>query len=168
MRANDARALTFTGPVLDKPLELRGFPRITLTLEAHDAPNLFVLLEDVHPDGYSQYLTEGALALEHRALGEAPYAIPAIPFHPGRAADLRPAPRVPEQVDIALLPIAAKIPAGHRIRVAITGADRDNAEAVATTPESRFVFHFGPHRDNTLVLPSAYGEDQLSRREDRS
>ncbi|MDQ6926554.1 MAG: CocE/NonD family hydrolase, partial [Candidatus Eremiobacteraeota bacterium] len=86
MRANDALAVTFTSAPLAEPLEIRGFARITLTVEAHDAPYLFVYLEDVHPDSWSQYITEGALALAHRAIGEAPYAIPDIPFHPGRAA----------------------------------------------------------------------------------
>lgn len=165
MRGNDARALTFTSAPLEAPLELRGFPRVALTVEAHDAPNLFVLLEDVHPDGWCQYVTEGALALAHRAIGNAPYAIPDIPFHPGRAADVRELPSAPERVEIALLPVGVKLVTGHRLRIAITGADRDNAEPVATTPESRFVFHFGSEHHNTLVLPCALGGEQLSARE---
>jgi putative CocE/NonD family hydrolase len=152
MRSNDRRALTFTSPPLAAPLELRGFPCIRLSLEAHDALNIFVFLEDVHPDGWSQYLTEGALALAHRTLGGAPYEVPEIPFYPGRASDIQPPLSAPARVEIPLFPIAFCFPTGHRLRVAITGADRDNAEEVVTTRHSRFVFDFRTEH-NVLVLP---------------
>ena len=58
-------------------------------------------------------------------------------------------PGVVEEIEIALQPTSWLFRKGHRIRVALAGADRDHFERV---PAGRFP-----------VLTVRYGEDQASR-----
>ena len=92
LRSNDARGLTFTSAPLAKDLEIIGHPVADLWVSS-DQPDaaLFVYLEDVHPGGYSQYVTEGALRLSHRE-EQRPRGYLDLPYHRGDAADVRPLP----------------------------------------------------------------------------
>ena len=105
-REEDALCLTFDSAPLDERLELLGHPRLHLRVAA-DRPNAFVSarLCDVAPDGTSALLSRGALNLTHRAGHEAP-----TPVVPGEPMD----------VDIKLDVLGQAVPAGHRLRVAVS------------------------------------------------
>jgi predicted acyl esterase len=107
-RAEDERSLAFTSQPLDEPIEILGFPEVHLTI-AVDRPSAFVVVRlcDVDPDGASLLITRGVLNLNHRA-GHAA----SEPLVPGQRYD----------VTVRLDAIAQRVPAGHRLRVALSTA----------------------------------------------
>jgi putative CocE/NonD family hydrolase len=107
-RDDDACSLVFDTAPLDASIEILGAPIITLDLSV-DRPqaNLIARLCDVHPDAASLRITYGVLNLAHREGHETP-----APLEPGRRYGVR----------IQLNDAGSVIPAGHRIRVAISTA----------------------------------------------
>jgi uncharacterized protein len=107
-RADDGRALCFTSAPLEERTELLGNARVELVLES-DRPvaQLAARLCDVAPDGSSLLVTRGVLNLTHRNGHEHPE-----PLEPGR----------PGRVSLDLDGIAQAIPAGHRVRLALSPA----------------------------------------------
>ncbi len=105
-RAEDGRSLTFTSAPLDSPLELLGFPEVTLTL-ASDRVNalLAVRLCDIAPTGASRLIARGLLNLTHRGSDEEP-----TPLVPARRYT----------VTVRLRACASTLPVGHRLRVAVS------------------------------------------------
>ena len=107
-RADDGRALSLTSAPLPERIELLGHARVELELES-DRPvaQLAARLCDVAPDGTSLLITRGVLNLTHREGHEHP-----SPLEPGR----------PTRVLLELDGIAQAIPAGHRLRLALSPA----------------------------------------------
>jgi predicted acyl esterase len=105
-RPDDALSLVFDLEPLDEPLELLGFPAVELALSA-DRPQALIAVRlcDVAPDGASALVTRGVLNLAHRESHEQP-----APLEPGRRYDVR------VELDFA----AYTVPAGHRLRVAVS------------------------------------------------
>ncbi|MCB1387406.1 MAG: CocE/NonD family hydrolase [Nitratireductor sp.] len=104
----DERSLCFDGGVLEEPLDIVGAPVAKLRLSS-DRPcaQIAVRLCDLRPDGTSALITFGLLNLTHRVSHDAPQ-----PLVPG------------EMIEIALPldQIAYRIPAGHRLRLAVSTA----------------------------------------------
>jgi putative CocE/NonD family hydrolase len=107
-RAEDGRSLCFTTAPLAEPLEILGSPSVELTLSA-DQPVAVVAarLSHVLPDGASRLLCASALNLTHRA-GHAPEDVAAVV--PGKRM----------QVRVPLRALGQRIPAGHRLRLAVS------------------------------------------------
>ncbi|HSE81244.1 MAG TPA: CocE/NonD family hydrolase [Gaiellaceae bacterium] len=105
-RPDDALSLAFDSEPLDEPLELLGFPEAVLEL-AVDRPLALVAVRlcDVFPNGSSALVTRGLLNLAHRESHAHPE-----PLEPGSRYEVR----VPLDV------MAYSIPAGHRLRLAIS------------------------------------------------
>ena len=105
-QAEDGRSLCFTSAPLPEPLELLGFPEVSLTLIS-DRPLalLAVRLCDVAPTGASALVTRGLLNLTHRRSHESPE-----PLVPGE----------PTPVTLRLRSMGYAFPAGHRIRLALS------------------------------------------------
>lgn len=137
-RVQDASLLVYDGAPLEADLEITGDPRAVLWIAESAESPVFVYLEAVAPDGAVRYLTEGLLAPMHRA-------VPASP--PGaaiersfRRAELSPfVANEMMRLELPLAPISVVVPAGHHLRVAISGADADT---------------FGPpaHADTVLTV----------------
>jgi putative CocE/NonD family hydrolase len=105
-RPDDGNSLVFDSDPLDAPLELLGAPVVTLDLSVdHPTAMLAVRLCEVFPDGTSARLTYGLLNLTHRTGHDAP-----TPMTPGERT----------QVQVQLNDCAQVVPAGHRLRVAIS------------------------------------------------
>jgi uncharacterized protein len=132
LTANDAKGLTYTTAPLAADLEVTGHPvaHLWLSTRAKDA-DLFVYLEEETPGGKSRYVTEGTLRASHRRLAEPGFNNLGLPFHRGLKADTEELSGEPAELVLDLLPTSTRFPAGSRIRVTITGADRDNS----LTPE---------------------------------
>ncbi|MCA9773875.1 MAG: CocE/NonD family hydrolase, partial [Myxococcales bacterium] len=136
----DRRLLTYTSAPLDRDWEVTGHPIVTLHVSA-DAPDaaVFAYLEDVDPRGRVHYVTEGMLRALHRRESNPPSGsalpIPHRTFARGDAAPL--VPGEPAELRFDLLPISYRFFRGHRIRVALAGADAD---------------HFAPVPDGARVL----------------
>ncbi len=122
----DEKLLVFTSAPLNQPLEVTGHPVITLfvTSSASDG-TFFAYLEDVDARGHVSYVTEGQLRAIHRRLsGEMPPYQQAVPYRTFKHGDALPLVRG-EVADLVfdLLPTSYLFQPGHRIRVAIAGAD---------------------------------------------
>jgi putative CocE/NonD family hydrolase len=152
--AMDARMLTYTTPPLTEDLHIVGSPTIDLTVSSTQADGaLLVYLEDIDPSGQSRYLTEGGLRLVHRkvsrdtAFGVVPYhsfaRVDAVPMRPGQR----------ERVRIRILPTAVVVKAGHRLRLAIAGADSTALERVPATGTPTLTVHRGGSAPSVLELP---------------
>jgi putative CocE/NonD family hydrolase len=126
--AEDRKLLTYTSEPLREDTEITGYPIVHLSVASTATDGaFFVYLEDVDPAGSVTYLTEGMLRALHRktSTAEPPFKV-LVPYHSFTRADA--APLVPGQMtklDFGLLPVSVLLPAGHRLRVAIAGADSD-------------------------------------------
>jgi uncharacterized protein len=105
-RLDDGLSLCFDSAPLDEPVEILGFPEVTLAL-AVDRPLALVAVRlcDVAPTGESALVTRGLLNLAHRASHESPCLL-----EPGRRYE----------VTVRLNAIAHSFPPGHRLRVAVS------------------------------------------------
>jgi uncharacterized protein len=107
-RADDAVSLVFDTDALEAPLDVLGGPTVDLKLAA-DRPHAHIAVRLCHvaPDGVSHRISFGLLNLTHRDS----HAEPA-PLEPGRSYSVR----------VQLDDIAYRVPAGHRLRLAVSTA----------------------------------------------
>ena len=105
-RAEDGRSLCFTSEPLGERIELLGHARAELELESdRRVAQLCARLCHVSPDGVSTLITRGVLNLTHRDSHEHPEALEAGRRYP---------------VTVELDAIAEAVPAGHRLRLALS------------------------------------------------
>jgi hypothetical protein len=159
--AMDARMLTFTTAPLDADMRVAGSPTIDFMVSStHTDGAVIVYLEDVDPTGQSRYITEGGLRLIHRKLsrdtlfGITPYTS----FERRDAAAMKPGE--PSRVHFRILPTSVVIKAGHRLRVAIAGADSGVLGRVPETGTPTLTIHCGPRTPAVLELPIAPRQKQ--------
>lgn len=107
-RGEDGQSLCFDGAPLEAPLAILGRPLVAVEVSADRSQALLAArLCDVAPDGSSTLISRGVLNLTHRD---------------GHA---RPTPLVPGQrypVELALKACGYVVPAGHRVRLALSSA----------------------------------------------
>jgi uncharacterized protein len=151
---NDEKALTYTTPPLAAETEVTGHPVVHLwvTSSAKDG-DFFVYLEDITQASFSKYITEGNLRASHRALSPAPYNNLGLPYHRSFAEDIADLPDQPVELVFDLLPTSYIFEAGHRIRVTITGADKDNALTPQLEPPPTIHLYRGAEHASYIVLP---------------
>jgi predicted acyl esterase len=107
-RLDDAYSLTFDTPPLPESIDIVGAPAVELEVSSdHPQANLTVRLCDIWPDGASTRVSYGILNLAHRDSHANP-----SPLQPGKRYRIR----------VALDDIAYGVPAGHRLRIAISTA----------------------------------------------
>ena len=150
----DRRLLTYTSAPLKTDVEVTGHPLATLYVESSATDGqFFVYLEDVAPDGRVGYVTEGLLRGIHRRLSDdPPYRTP-VPYHSCLRADAQPlVPGEVAELVIDLLPISHLFKQGHRIRVALAGADRDHF-APLPGPAPTLRVYRGGERASRVDLP---------------
>jgi hypothetical protein len=106
-RRDDALSTCFdTGP-LEHDLEICGAPALKWQITSDTTGQIAIRLNHIHPDGASTRITYGVLNLAHRNGSEAPEEMPK-----GKVQD----------VALQLDHIAYKVPAGHKLRIAISNA----------------------------------------------
>ncbi len=151
----DAKLLCYTTAPLEADLEVTGHPVITLHVtHPHEDGHVFAYLEDVAPDGVVSLLSEGMLRAVHRKLSDAEPPYPhCVPYRSFRRADAEPlVPGGPAELTFDLLPISYLFRSGHRIRLAVGGADADHfANPPGPSPTIRV--HRSAARPSHLVLP---------------
>ncbi len=152
----DARLLTYTSDPLPAALEVTGHPVVSLYVASTATDGVFIAyLEDVAPDGRVTLVTEGLLRALHRRLEPASGPLGGIvPLHGFRRADAWPLV-LGEVAELRfdLLPTSYRFRAGHAVRLALAGADRDHFARIPedTTPTWQ-VQRSGRH-PSQLVLP---------------
>lgn len=155
-READRRLLTYTSRPLPQDLEFEGHPVLHLELAADvEDVGLIAYLEAVRQDGYVAYLTEGVFRSRHRVYATDPPPYPVHgPYHSFRRGEAKLlSPGVPVQLAFELMPIAAVIPAGWYLRVAIAGADADTFERVPADRLATLTIFRDALRASHLTLP---------------
>jgi putative CocE/NonD family hydrolase len=155
-RQEDKKLLTYTGMPVDRDLEVVGTPVVTLHVATATAdPAFFVYLEDVAPDGRVTLISDGQL----RAVNRKPANPASLPYNQGpaphsfRRADALPVvPGKVMEVRFALQPAAALIRKGHRLRIAIAGADKDTFRRYSEGKPDSFAVHYGQARPSRIEL----------------
>lgn len=107
-RRDDALSVCYDGDILEKAVDIVGAPEISLTVSS-DKPVAMVAVRlcDVHPDGASTRITYGVFNLCHRDSHEKPQAL---------------TPGEPVKIRFKLDDIAYRVPAGHRLRIAVSSS----------------------------------------------
>ena len=105
-RRDDSLSHCFTSAPLGEQIEIAGFPIVNVRLSA-DMPNALLIarLCDVAPDGASTLITRGMLNLTHRNGHDVPESLE---------------PDKEYAVSVQLNAVAYALPAGHRLRLAIS------------------------------------------------
>ena len=122
-----AKGLVYETAPLDADLQVTGHPAVTLWVSSTAKDGDFIAtIQDVAPDGTAtSYNVHGQLRASLRKLQDAPYKNLGLPWHGFYEADVAPlAPGKPVELEFELLPISMIFKAGHRVRLAITFADR--------------------------------------------
>jgi len=152
----DTRLLTYTSAPLEEDMEVTGHPVLTLHLRStHEDGAVFAYLEDVTPDGRVLYVGEGQLRLLHRKVSEeeAPF-VTAGPYHSYKEADAEPmVPGEVAEVTFALHPTSILFRKGHRIRIAIGGADEDTFARTPAEGNPVWTVELSPGRASHILLP---------------
>jgi len=154
LRGRDRKSLTYTTSPLTGALEVTGHPVVHLWISSSAKDlDVFAVLSEVRPDGFSDYVTEGWLRASHRGLGKAPYDNFGLPYHRSHAEDVVPLPGEPVELVFDLLPTSKLFRAGHRIRLSIAGADNANFATPVVVPPPPLTVHRGGQRASYLTLP---------------
>ena len=132
------KGLSLATPALKAALEVtgHGLADVWIAADTPDA-NLFVMLEDVAPDGTVRVVTEGRLKASLRKVSPAPWALPGgIPWHRAFAEDAELlTPGEPVRLQFDLLPTSYVFAPGHRIQLTFAGSDhRERARDPRSQP----------------------------------
>lgn len=155
-RLENGQSVCFTSETLESPMEILGFPEVTVEL-ASDKPNalLAVRLCDVAPDGAATLVSWGMLNLTHRDSHEHP-----TPLIPGERYT----------VNIRLNAIGHVLPAGHRWQVALSPNYWPHAWPspepvtlkVFSNEQTRLILPVRPPQERDHELP-AFGAPETAR-----
>jgi putative CocE/NonD family hydrolase len=156
--AADQKLLTYTSDPLEEDVEITGHPRARLWVRSTATDGAFhVYLEAVDEAGSVRHLTEGQLRGRDRKTSPAPYAAFG-PYHGHTRADAAPLPLDrPVELDLALYPISACVPRGHRLRVAVAGADAGLFERVPPQGEVTITVERNRAHPSAVDLPVKRG-----------
>ncbi len=150
----DRHLRVYESTPLARDLEVTGHPLVQLTVRCDCSDGaLFAYLEDVAATGEVGYVSEGVLRATLRRVrpaSEAPYAL-SVPYHSFERADAEPlVPGQATELVFDLQPISHLFRRGHRIRLALAGADRDQ---FAAPPDPPPVWTFERGAGSWLELP---------------
>jgi putative CocE/NonD family hydrolase len=152
----DRALMTYDSDPMTADMELVGYPVISLTLSTLSTdPALFVYLEDVAPDGRVTFLTEGQFRAIHRKIVEpkdVPYEQGPAPHSFARRDAIETSSGERMQITFALSSVAALMKAGHRLRIAIGGADVHMFERYANGGPERYEIFHGSEHGSTLRM----------------
>jgi putative CocE/NonD family hydrolase len=143
--AADRHLVVYETEPLPQAKEITGHPVVSLAVRCDRSDGaLFAYLEDVDPSGRVGYVSEGWLRALQRRQPRTYARADALPLVPGERAVLV----------FELLPLSHEFGPGHRIRLALAGADRDQF-ALPAGPPPTFEIEAGP--DSWLDLPVVTG-----------
>lgn len=151
---NDKKSLTYTTEVLSDDMEVTGNPIAHLWISSTAADgDFFVYLEDVDEKGVSHYVTEGALRASHRKLSDAPYNNLGLPYHRSYAEDLLKLNGAAVELAFDLHPTSYIFKKGHRIRITVACADKDNTLTPEISPAPTVKIYREALKASYITLP---------------
>ncbi len=123
----DKKLLVYTSEPLEADLEITGTPVLTVEMSSTTSDGaLHAYLEDISPEGKVTYVDEGLLRVVDRKEVDPKVLIyePLGPAHSFLRKDAEPLiPGEAARIRFALYPTSVLLRKGHRIRVALAGAD---------------------------------------------
>ena len=153
---NMKQLLSYTTIPLKQHIEVTGHPIVTLYLSTtmNDA-TVFAYLEDVDATENVTYVTEGLLRALHRKEVKPPKFFPkGIPYRTFTRANALPlVPGEITRLSFALLPTSYQFKKGHKIRLTISGADKDHFALLPGKPPT-FSIHRSNQHSSRLELPT--------------
>ncbi len=156
MADNDRKALTYTTEPLAQPIEIVGHPIMHLWLQCPaDDLDAFAYLEEIDAQGRSTYITEGCLRASYRAISKPPHPRLDLPYHSGLEKDVAKLPHEPAELVFDLLPTGKHFSAGHRIRIAVTCADKDSYQTPPCNPAPTITVFRDAQHPSYVILPVA-------------
>ncbi len=130
------------------------YPRDMLLWFCHlTNPRKIAYLEDIDAQGRSTYITEGCLRASHRAISKPSHLRLDLPYHSGLEKDVAKLPHEPVELVFDLLPTGKHFPAGHRIRIAVTGADKDSYQTPQDSPAPTITVFRDTQHPSYVILP---------------
>ncbi|TYP75306.1 CocE/NonD family hydrolase [Aquimarina intermedia] len=135
----DKKCLVFESPTLKEELKVTGHPRVLLQITSNQKnADLYVYLSDVDSTGNVHYVSETKLrtnwhkTFNNDGIVNYQYDVkPDIPWHSFRREDFVTNPLKIDSVtpiELSMQPISWKFRKGHKVRIAIAGADLENYE----------------------------------------
>jgi len=152
----DNKLLTFTSNPLENDMEITGHAIITVYMTStHDDGAIFAYLEDVDENGKVTYITEGELRLIHRKIStEEPSYKMTVPYHTFKQKDSEPVvPGELMEISFGFLPTSVLIRKGHRIRVAIAGADKDTFNRYPKEGDPTYIIKRNKYHASYIDIP---------------
>ena len=159
-RQKDRLLQVYDSELLEKDIEMTGHPVASLFIRSDkDDATLFVYLEDVDEKGNVSYVTEGNFRAVHRKISDKKpsYKSPA-PFHSFERKDAL--PLVPGQIvhlQFELHPVSYLFRKGHRIRLAVGGADKNHFRTLEDPPTA-ITFEWNKSNPSSVILPIVHSE----------
>jgi putative CocE/NonD family hydrolase len=148
--------LRFASAPLETALTVSGHPILHLDFACDQADAVILAyLEDIAPDGSARYVTEGVLrALNREVSAPSPTYRTTWPYRAFTRAGAKPLkPGVPVTIDLPLMPVSWQFPAGHRLGLALAGADRDNFALWPYGRPGNWTIRVGGASGSGLTLP---------------
>jgi len=153
----DKKLLVYDSAPLDSDLEITGGPLLTLEMSSTTGDGaVHAYLEDVSPDGRVTYLDEGVFRLIDRKEVD-PKTLPFEPLGPAHSflrKDAEPMiPGEPARIRLSLYPTSVLLRKGHRIRVALAGADAGIFQRYPLDGTPTWKVYREAHRASFIELP---------------
>jgi uncharacterized protein len=155
--AEDKKLLTYTTAPLEADLEITGSPVVTLEMASTTSDGaVFAYLEDVGPDGRVTYVDEGILRTIHRKIATTPLSyVPLGPAHSYVRADAEPMPAGQSaEIAFSMFPTSVLLHKGHRIRVALAGADESMFDRIPANATPIWTVYREKSRASSLEVPA--------------
>jgi putative CocE/NonD family hydrolase len=155
--AQDAMLLVYTGSPLSTDMEISGSPLVVLAVSSTAADGAFIAyLEDVAPDGQVTLLDEGELRAVCRKQPDASkllYTQVAAATSSSRNDALPLIPGKPAELSFSMWPTSVLLRKGHRIRIALAGADANSFARYPLTGDVTWTVYRESSRTSYLELP---------------
>lgn len=160
----DEKLLTYTSSPLNEDIEITGSAIITLFLSStHEDGAIFAYLEDVDEQGNVTHFTDGNLRVIHRKISPKtpPYKM-MVPYHSFKREDTLPlVPGEMTEITFGFHATSVLIRKGHRIRIAIAGADKDTHPRYPTEGKPTIVIERNETHASFIDIPVICKENEL-------
>ena len=140
----DSALLVYNTIELSSDVEVSGHAIIDLFVSSNETDGcFFVYLEDVDENGNVHYVTEGLFRAVHRKISTEPQPYKdVVPYHTYLKKDAQPlVPNEVAELKFDLLPVSYLFKKGHKIRIAISGADADHFRPMTNSQPLIKVWH---------------------------
>jgi putative CocE/NonD family hydrolase len=153
----DKKLLVYTSEPIEADLEITGTPVLTIEMSSTTSDGaLHGYLEDVSPEGRVTYVDEGLLRVIDRKEVD-PKSLPYEPLGPAHSfmrKDAEPlTPGEAARIRFALYPTSVLLRKGHRIRVALGGADASVFQRYPSDGLPTLTIYREAQRESFIELP---------------